>query len=335
MITIDGSVGEGGGQILRSALGLSLVSGRPFHIKNIRAGRKKPGIMRQHLTGVRAAMEIGGEVEGAAIGSQELFFTPGRIKPGKYHFSIGTAGSCTLVFQAILPALLVADGASKVVLEGGTHNPFAPPFDFLQNTFLPLLDKMGCRIEANLERPGFFPAGGGRVVFSVHPAATLEPLELTELAEVSFSAKAVCAQLPHHIATRELAVVKKKLGISEENAEVVCFDTHGPGNVLTISAQSKDITETFTGFGQKKLSAEKVAQGCAKKALSYLKNKAPVGPYLADQLLIPMALAGGGVFITGKPTKHTLTNVDVIKKFLDVTFQITETGDNQWKILIA
>ncbi len=160
MITIDGSYGEGGGQILRTSLALSLVTGKPFSIRNIRAGRKKPGLMRQHLTAVNAAAEIGqAAIEGNRIGSQAFTFEPEMIKPGNFHFAIGSAGSCTLVFQTILPALLTAGEPSEIILEGGTHNPFAPPFDFLEKAFLPVINRMGPKVAAVLEKPGFYPAG--------------------------------------------------------------------------------------------------------------------------------------------------------------------------------
>src|SRR5512138_2046230 len=163
MITIDGSQGEGGGQILRSALALSLVTGKPFRIENIRARRQKPGLMRQHLTAVNAAVEIGAaHVSGNTVGSSELTFAPTALRSGEYHFVVGTAGSCTLVLQTVLPALIIAEGSSEIRLEGGTHNPAAPPFDFLAGAFLPLLNRMGPDVRAALERPGFYPAGGGR-----------------------------------------------------------------------------------------------------------------------------------------------------------------------------
>ncbi len=335
MIVIDGSTGEGGGQILRSALGLSLVSGKPFQIRNIRANRKKPGLMRQHLTAVQAAAEIGTcKIDGAIIGSTELFFTPDKIKAGNYHFSIGTAGSCTLVFQAILPALLMTDMSSEVVLEGGTHNPMAPPFDFLETTFLPLLGQMGIKIHATLERPGFFPAGGGKLRIAVTPAKELKPFDVCAFSKTSLSAKAVCAQLPGHIAKRELNVIAKKLHLADADLDQIQLEDYGPGNILTIMVRSEQLTETFTGFGQKNRSAEKVASQTVREVTNYLSNRAPVGPYLADQLLIPMALVGSGSFVTGKPTEHTLTNIEVIQKFLEVTFNLKQLDSKRWEIRV-
>ena len=188
MISIDGSFGEGGGQILRTALGLSLVTGQPFRIEKIRAGRRNPGLLRQHLTAVKAAAKIGqAEIAGVNIGSTQLTFTPGRVAHGDYQFAVGTAGSATLVLQTILPALLVSgdqDQQTQLTIEGGTHNPFAPPFDFLSQAFLPLLERMGVRVEARLERYGFYPAGGGRIEITIKPAKRLEPIELNERGKI-------------------------------------------------------------------------------------------------------------------------------------------------------
>ncbi|MGC4118346.1 MAG: RNA 3'-terminal phosphate cyclase [Myxococcales bacterium] len=206
MIVIDGSQGEGGGQIVRTSLALSLVTGKAFRIEKVRAGRAKPGLMRQHLTAVEAAQAIGGaHVEGAAVRSGALTFTPGTVKPGSYTFSIGTAGSATLVLQTVLPALLRASGPSTLVLEGGTHNPLAPPFDFLARCFLPLVSSMGPRVTATLQQPGFYPAGGGRFTVEIAPAAKLAPLELVERGPIQRRlARALVAHLPPTIAHREL-----------------------------------------------------------------------------------------------------------------------------------
>jgi RNA 3'-terminal phosphate cyclase (ATP) len=336
MISIDGSYGEGGGQILRTSLALSLVTGKPFSIHNIRAGRKKPGLMRQHLTAVNAAAEIGtAAIEGNRIGSQTFTFEPERIKPGKYHFAIGSAGSCTLVFQTILPALIIAGGPSEIILEGGTHNPFAPPFDFLEKAFLPVINRMGPRVNAVLENPGFYPAGGGRFKVSIIPAG-LNRFDLLERGNIiKKTARAYVANLPVNIANRELKVIREMLEWNRDQLKAIEVENaHGPGNILTVAVESDNITEVFTGFGEKGISAEKVAKRAVKSVREYLDFNVPVGRYLADQLLIPMALAGGGKFRTLSPTKHTTTNVEIIKKFLDVEVAINEYDQNQWEIEI-
>lgn len=335
MIEIDGGAGEGGGQVVRTALGLSLVTGKPFQINNIRGRRRKPGLLRQHLTAVRAATEIGkAKAQGDQLGSAQLTFEPKGITAGNYSVSIGTAGSCTLVLQAILPALLVAEGVSEMTIEGGTHNPMAPPFDFLQKTFLPQLQKMGVKISATLERPGFYPAGGGRIRVRVAPVAKLLPLELLSRGTISISARALCAQLPGHIARRELNQIQRKLGVPEERTEQVLLKKYGPGNCVSIFVHSDTLTETFTGFGEMNVKAEKVAARTVKEVREYLKTESPVGPYLADQLLIPMAMAGAGRFRTGPLSSHTQTNMEIIGKFLEVSFVQRQVNDTSWEISV-
>ena len=336
MVTIDGSYGEGGGQILRTSLALSLVTGKPFSIHNIRTGRKKPGLMRQHLTAVNAAVEIGmAAIEGNRIGSLAFTFEPGRIKSGNYHFAIGSAGSCTLVFQTILPALLIAGESSEIILEGGTHNPFAPPFDFLKKAFLPIINRMGPRVDAVLEKPGFYPAGGGRFKVSINPAG-LNRLDLLERGRIiNKIARASVANLPVNIAKRELKVVRDNLKWDRKRLKAIeVEDSQGPGNILTVEIESNNITEVFTGFGERGVSAETVAKRAVKSVQEYLAVNVPVGRYLADQLLIPMALAGGGKFRTLSPTQHTSTNAEIIKKFLDVEIAMNEYDQNQWEIEI-
>ncbi|MBI5526461.1 MAG: RNA 3'-terminal phosphate cyclase [Deltaproteobacteria bacterium] len=334
-IQIDGSRGEGGGQVLRTALALSLVTGRAFRIVSIRSKRKKPGLMRQHLTAVHAASEVGNaDVSGDAVGSTELSFAPRGIRPGDWHFAVGTAGSATLVFQTVLPALLCASGPSSLKIEGGTHNPFAPPFDFIQKAFLPLINRMGPRVEAELLRHGFFPAGGGRFTARVRPAPKLEPLVLRERGEVkSRAARALVARLPKTIAERELAEIKRRLGWHGDELRVEeVSDSAGPGNALVCEVASENVIEVFTGFGEKGVSAEKVAETVAAEVGEYIESGVPVGRHLADQLLIPLALAGRGEFVTLAPTPHTTTNIEVVGRFLDVPIRTEKTGPTSWLV---
>src|SRR6266481_5961180 len=208
MITIDGSQGEGGGQILRTSLALSLVTGQPFRMERIRAKRQKPGLLKQHLTGVEAAKTVGcAEVNGASLGSQTVVFVPGQVTPGNYRFAVGTAGSATLVLQTILPALLTASGPSTLTLEGGTHNPLAPPFDFLGRCFMPLIRRMGPSVELELKRPGFFPAGGGRFHARIEPVKQLSRLVLLDRGAIcGRRARVWLSKLSPEVAERELAV---------------------------------------------------------------------------------------------------------------------------------
>ena len=338
MLTIDGSQGEGGGQILRTSLALSLVTGTPFRITRIRAGRKKPGLMRQHLTAVKAAAEIAhAQVMGAAIGSGELGFAPGEVVAGEYHFAVGTAGSTTLVLQTVLPALVSAAGPSTLVLEGGTHNPYAPPFDFLQRAFVPILNRMGPRVAARLERPGFYPAGGGRLDVTIEPTAKLTPIDLLERGPVRrHSAKAVVARLPRHIAERELAVIQRKMGWDAGCVQVEeVSDAPGPGNIVTIEIESEHVTEVFTGFGQRGVRAEAVADQAVRAAKRYLAADVPVGAYLADQLLLPFALAGGGSFRALELTSHARTHIDVLAHFTDVQVSAERESEHAWLVSVG
>ena len=337
MISIDGSQGEGGGQVLRTSLGLSMVTGRPFRIDNIRSGRKKPGLMRQHLTCVNAAMEVcGAQVKGNALGSTELEFIPGAVTPGNYHFSVGTAGSATLVCQTVLPALIVADAPSNLTLEGGTHNPFAPPFDFLERVFAPVVEKMGPKIDLILHSYGFYPAGGGKFNIRIQPQA-LTAIELMARGEkISRQGEAFFSHLPKEVAARELKVIGKKMQLEENDLHLrQISQSPGPGNMVAITLKSEHVTEVFTEFGQKGVRAERVAERACRQALEYLSANVPVGIHLADQLLIPMALAGGGRFRTLKPDPHTWTNIEVIQKFIEIPIEVKQASDDVWDILVG
>jgi len=328
-IDIDGSSGEGGGQILRSALALSLITGRPFRLSAIRARRAKPGLLRQHLASVKAATMIGNAtVRGDELGSTRLEFAPETIKGGDYTFPIGTAGSTTLVLQTILPALLTASTASRVVVEGGTHNPSAPPFDFIARSFVPVLQAMGARVDVQLEADGFYPAGGGRLVATIEPGR-LRRVELLTRGSITVKARSLLANLPDAIAKRELSIVRERFSLGREDSLIVRSTTSiGPGNVLMIDVIAAGGIEVVTSVGEKGVSAERVAALACDEAERFIAADVPVGPHLADQLLLPMALAGGGAFRTLSPTAHTTTNATVIERFLDVPITIQqEDGD--------
>ena len=335
MLTIDGSFGEGGGQIIRTSLALSLVTGKPFRVERVRAKREKPGLQRQHLTAVNAAAEVGrAEVDGAAVGSRQFTFIPGKVVPGDYVFNIGTAGSTTLVFQTVLPPLMIASAPSMLTLEGGTHNVHAPPFEFIEKTFLPLVNRMGPHVVAELKRYGFYPPGGGKFDVLIEPSAVHHRLDLLERGQIRAQrARALVVNLPSSIAERELAVIGPKMGWSEEQLQLeTSTNAHSPGNVVTIEIESHDLTEVFTGMGQRGVRAEVVAETVAEEALQYLAIEAPVGEHLADQLLIPLALTGGGSFTTGPLSLHTTTNIEIIKKFLDVEILTAPLTKRVWKI---
>jgi len=338
MIVIDGSFGEGGGQILRTALGLALVTGQSFKIENIRAGRKRPGLLHQHLTAVKAAQEISlAQVSGAEIKSRELEFYPGKINPGNYRFDVGTAGSATLVLQTILPALLTAEGEWAINFAGGTHNPFAPPFEFLTETFFGVLEKMGAVIQASLGAYGFYPAGGGKFRLKVKGSGSsgLEKISLEQRGKhIENSANCIVAKIPIDIAVDEAAIIARQLGWNKQKCKPQEVKSDGPGNIVLIKIKYENINMVFTGFGQKGISRKTVAETAVKQVKYYLEKDLPVDEYLADQLLVPMVIAGGGSFITGKPSLHTLTNIEVIREFTHQDIQCRDIGEQRYRLTI-
>ncbi len=337
MLQIDGSRGEGGGQILRTSLTLSMITGRPLQIQQIRAQRAKPGLMRQHLTAVKAAAKVcGAETEGAELGSRTLTFRPGAVQAGQYSFDIGTAGSASLVLQTILPPLMIAGGASQLTLRGGTHNMHAPPFDFLAKAFLPLLARIGPRVQATLVRHGFYPAGGGEVAFAIQPASKLSPIELVDAGPVlRRHATAVVSRLPVHIAERELETIRRKLSLARHETSAHVVGSAGPGNAVMIEIERPEVTELFTGFGRRGVPAEEVAAGVAGEAARYLATGAAVGEHLADQLLLPLALAGGGRYRAVGPTPHATTNVETIRRFLEVAVEVEKVESDVCEIRLG
>ena len=331
MIELDGSVGEGGGQILRSALVLSMITGQPFRITRIRANRAKPGLMRQHLGAVQAAARISAAtVRHAEHGSAELEFNPGEITGGEYEFAIGTAGSCTLVLQTLALALLHARAPSTIRISGGTHNAMAPPVQFLQRAWRPLLATMGGRVDFSLERYGFYPAGGGTVTTTVAPCAQLGPIDLMDrgIRRAGY-AEAFVAGIPASVGERELAFIGSKMGWGESQLTLQHLPgDQGPGNAILLTLEHEHVTEVFAGFGAKMVRAEDVAAQALQEARHYIASGAAVGEHLADQLMLPMALAGAGRYTVSSVSQHALTNAQVISRFLPVEFSF-ERGEHR------
>lgn len=334
-LIIDGSEGEGGGQILRSALALSMATGRPFVLERIRARRKKPGLLRQHLTSVLAAKAVGNaHVEGAELGSNRLRFVPTVVTHGERHFAIGTAGSTTLVLQTVLPALLGVSGRSTLIIEGGTHNPMAPSWPFLERAFFPLLQRMGALVQGRLERPGFYPAGGGRIVVEIE-GGPLRPLTLLEVGTVKERlAEALVANLPETIAQRELEALGSRLDLNRDERRAVNLGASGPGNALIYTVTTSTVTEVFSQIGERSVSSEEVARRVAKEVQRWHGAQVPVGEHLADQLLLPLALAGGGTFRTVRPSLHTTTNAAIVARFLDVRIEFLEEAEDRHRVVI-
>jgi RNA 3'-terminal phosphate cyclase (ATP) len=330
MLEIDGSQGEGGGQIIRSSLALSLLTATPVRLTNIRAKRSNAGLARQHLVAVQAAAEVGrAEVRGAALGSSTLWFAPQAVQPGEYHFRIGTAGSASLVLQTILPPLLLAAGRSMVTIEGGTHNPLAPPADFLIRTYAPCIRQLGPDVQIELERYGFFPGGGGRLRVQVTPTEKLAGWELLSRGPlVKKRVRALVANLPKTIAERECREIRRLSGWDQNCFQVEEVTASGCGNVVLIELEFEQVTEVFAGFGKRGVPAERVAAGAWQEADEYLQHDAPAGPHLADQLILPLAISAAhgnaSRFRTTTLTGHSETHMEIVKQFLPVTFELSE-----------
>ena len=349
-LKIDGSTGEGGGQIIRTALSLSMLTGIPIEITNIRAGRAKSGLMRQHLVCLQAAQQISdAKVTGAHLGSMAFSFAPNTIKSGNYRFDIGSAGSTTLVLQTLFPALLFSNtdsiAPSTVMIKGGTHNPLAPTTDFLTQAFLPALAKLGMQVDIDCQQVGFAPIGGGEIKATIQPfmrrASTL-PFKLTKRGKLThIEIVASIVNLDYDICTRELASAKSVLieaGIDADLISTQANKLHGIGEGNTcyakVTHQLESISENshsevFTLLGEKRTSAEKIGNRLAGLVKRYVLNtEALVDEYLTDQLLLPLALSGGGEFIARVISQHTETQAWLIEQFLPVTITFKTLNDN-------
>jgi RNA 3'-terminal phosphate cyclase (ATP) len=343
-IHIDGSFGEGGGQVLRTSLTLAAITGKHLRINNIRASRPNPGLAKQHLACVEAARAIcNARCSGAELRSTTLDFTPQAVRPGEYHFDIGSAGSASLVVQTILPVLFTAEDVSTVTVTGGTHNPWAPPFDFLKETFLPAIAGMGFKAECRLLRYGFFPAGGGKIVFEVQPfddappTTTFEgrqgrPIDLFKaMVEPKIYAVVYTSKLPNRVVQRQRRLIAESgLPIAGfEHIEVT--DSAGPGNCVVLRIVGANRTSVFTGFGSKGKPSEKVIAEVVEQVTAFLESGAAIDHYLADQLLIYMAMQKSGCLTTSQLSRHLTTNMEVIKKFLPVDF-VVEQENNYFRM---
>ena len=331
MIEIDGSAGEGGGQILRTSLALSILTGKPFKLLNIRANRSKPGLQPQHLMCVKAAGGICGAVyKGAAVGSTTLFFEPSEVRSGDYTFTIGTAGATGLVLHTVyLPLALRGTAPSTVTITGGTHNPFAPCHHFNAITWGGYLSKLGIRIEQEMVRPGFYPRGGGEVRAVIHPCDRVAGLTLTERPELTtaggFSA---VASLPATIAKRQaqrIATMLKREKIESHIPIEEWEGSLGPGTVAAVIFRQAPVPTLFFGLGERGKSAESVADDALDEALRYRESDAPVDPHSADQLLLPLAFSPDrSEYRVSKVTRHLTTNIDTVKLFVERNIAINE-----------
>jgi RNA 3'-terminal phosphate cyclase (ATP) len=340
IVSIDGSTGEGGGQILRTSLALSCVTGKGLHIENIRAARRNPGLAKQHLSCVHAACQIcNGTYHGAVLRSKTLDFQPGPVKSGDFYFDIGSAGSASLVIQTVLPALFLADKPSTVTVTGGTHNPLAPPFDFLSETFLPAVATAGFHGSCKLVKHGFFPAGGGKITFNIRPRQinshkTINFCEPTNKPQIS--ARIYTAKLPENIARRQHKLLLQSKLDFKNIEHIKITDSDGPGNCVMTRLYSElvepicssDRVTVFTAFGMQGKPSQEVVNEVVTLTKDFLISGAAVDCFLADQLLIYMAISKAGCFTTNQLTTHLTTNIEIIKKFLDVNFHVDKQDEN-------
>lgn len=307
MLEIDGSIGEGGGQVLRTALSLSCVLCKPVHISNIRAGRAKPGLAAQHLTACHLLSEIcGAKMEGASLGSTSLAFSPGKISGGDYKFDIGTAGSCTLLLQAALPVLTHAGHPSSLEVKGGTHVSHSPTFEYFSEVFLPAARKFGVLAQATMQRAGFYPKGGGKVELAVEPSQLIGCKFLQDARPIRYSI--IASSLPPHVLQGEEEEVKKAFPESKGSARAA--DAACAGNALTAWSGAFGAS----ALGEKGKPAEKVAQEACAALAQGLESGCSIDSHLADQLLLYAALAEGkSEFSTREFSPHLRTNADVIR----------------------
>ncbi|UCG51359.1 MAG: RNA 3'-phosphate cyclase [Candidatus Latescibacterota bacterium] len=352
MIEIDGSYGEGGGQVLRTALTLSALTGQSTRIRNIRAGRRNPGLAPQHLTGVLAVARLtGAKLRGAEIGSTEILFEAGppRSPDHRYEFDVrdvargGSAGSVTLLFQTLLLPLAFSGRDVEVVLKGGTHVAWSPPFDYIARVYLPVLSRMGLQTDCHLDAWGFYPVGGGQVSARIGglggpESKVLGPLTLTDRGGLEkISGRAVVSNLPERIADRMSARandVLQKLGVEIE------ISTHrvsgaGPGAGIFLIAEYENTTAGFSGLGRKGLPAEEVADDACRDLNAFHESGSPIDMHLADQLVLPMALASGrSEMAVCRITQHLLTNVHIIRQFVPAKIDI-EGGESEPGVIVV
>jgi len=340
MIEIDGSIGEGGGQVLRSSLTLAALTGQALHINNIRAQRRQPGLRPQHLKAVEALARIcGGAVEGWEIDSQEITFHPGEIRPGKYHFDIGTAGSTSLVLQTLLLPLSKAGETSTVTITGGTHVPWSPCYHYLDLHYLPFLWKMGWDVELRLEQAGFYPRGGGRIRAAIGPVQAITPLRLVERGKIlAIRGISAVADLKREIAVRQRRQVIGRLGRRYPLSDIRLLEltAPSPGTFILLLAEYERSQVCYSALGEKGKSAEKVADEAVSEFEAFVATDGVIDPYLADQLLLPLALAQGPSELrTSRVTQHLLTNAEVIRAFLPVEIAIEGSLDEPGTVRVS
>jgi RNA 3'-terminal phosphate cyclase (ATP) len=326
LIEIDGSYGEGGGQILRTALSLSAILRRPFTIHHIRSNRQNPGLQAQHLEGVEALARITeAQIEGVKFGSQKITFIPKTILSGDYQFEVRTAGSVTLILQAIFLPLCLSNEKSKLTLVGGTHVPWSPSFHYLSEVLLPTLKSIGVSAEAVIEKWGFYPRGGGKIQLKINPVQELKPVSLVNRGSLKkIRGLSAISNLPKHVAERQkeqaLKRIQRELRMDAEIDILYDAPSNGQGSFLFLLAEYEKTLAGFSSLGSRGKPAEKVADEAVDSLKDYIESDGCVDSHLGDQLVPFMALAkGNSSFTTIQMTEHLLTNLWVIQHFLEGT----------------
>jgi len=336
-LIIDGSIGEGGGQILRNVIATAALLGRPVRVINIRAKRDPPGLRPQHLSAVKGIVEITrGEVNGLNIGSMEIYYSPGKAMPGKYVIDVGTAGSTTLMLQSLLPVISFAPGEVELLLKGGTNNPWAPPIDYIQHILLPTLKMMGVKAEIELIKRGFYPRGMGIIKVKSRPLTTLNPINITSGKLSSVEILAYTCNLPEHISERmggRAADLLKKKGIKDVVVRTEALQRDNPkcsidpgAGILIVVHLDSGVNMGFDALGERGVPAEKVAETAVEDMMRQLSTGAPIDKHLGDQLVIWVALADGeSVYKVTELTSHTITAIEISKRVLGASFELNGT----------
>jgi len=327
-LRIDGAQGEGGGQLVRTALALSALTGRSISMHSVRAGRSQPGLLPQHLAALTALGEIcGAQVEGARLGSQSLLFAPGPVRPGEYRFAIGTAGSAALVLQAILPPLALAEGPSRVTVVGGTHVPWSPPIHYLSFVLLPALAMAGVEARLTLTRWGFYPQGGGEVFLEVKGGAQLRPLTLVRApAPIRIQGLSAVSRMPRRLAERQRERVLARLAERDLRGEIAIAEVEAadPGSFLFLGLESDASPAGFSALGERGQVAERIADLAADDLLSHLSVEAACDPRLADQLAVyAMAAPGTSRLTTSRISRHLLSVLSIGQQMLGCSVQVS------------
>jgi RNA 3'-terminal phosphate cyclase (ATP) len=338
MIEIDGSEGEGGGQMLRTALAMSALTGRSFKFTNIRARRDRPGLAAQHLTGVKGVGELcRASMEGASVGSTSLTFEPGIVEAGDYRFDVGTAGSITLVLQACMLACARSRARTEFDIIGGTNVRMSPPSDYLEHVLFPLMRTLGYDIDVKVPARGFYPQGGGEMVVGMAMGERILPLRLEErgrfkgIGGVCFTQK-----LPDHIAERMASTARKTMvGHAPVKLVIDRRQGHSVGAGLLLFAEYENTVLGSDALGEKGISSEKLGEMAATSLLQEMGGNGTLDRHAADQILPYLSLAAApSTFLVGELTTHFRTQVEMVRKFVDVQIE-TEAKEGAWQVSVT